>query len=119
MEGTGIGESTRIIPRAARFPIQTLLHFRGKGEEQWREGETVNISRSGLLFRSLQPLSVKTPVEMSFELPVELSEGPAATVICRGEVVRTVLPAASDESPVQAATIRDYRLVHRSSGHEA
>lgn len=113
------GRSSLLTERAPRFAIHTRLRFRAQGGERWMEGEMVNISRSGVLFRASQPLMVSTPLEMTFELPVELSEGPAATVNCQGVVVRTVLPAASDQSPELAATIRDYRLIHRGSKHHA
>jgi PilZ domain len=111
--------SSPLTERAPRFPIHTLLRFRERGDEHWQEGETVNISRSGVLFRASQMVSVRTPLEMTFELPLELSEGPAATVSCQGVVVRTMLPAASDQGHELAATIQDYRLVHRGSRHDA
>ncbi len=118
MESTGTRHNREITPRAPRFPIQGLLQFRVKGEEQWEEGQTVNISRSGVLFRASQLLAVRTPLEMTFELPAGLTKRPAATVICHGEVARTVMPATSDQAPVLAATIREYRLAHSSEGHE-
>jgi hypothetical protein len=119
MQSAKCQETNPFKPRASRFPIHTLLHFRAKGEAQWKEGETVNISRSGVLFRAPQVMSVRTPLEMIFELPVELAEGPAATVRCQGVVARTVLPAASDDAPVLAATISGYRLEHRPSEQPA
>jgi PilZ domain len=118
--GMGVsGRTSLLTERAPRFAIHTRLRYRARGGEQWNDGEMVNISRSGLLFRASQSLRVRTPLEMTFELPVELSEGPAATVNCQGVVVRTVQPAASDQSPELAATIRDYRLIHRSSTRDA
>lgn len=116
--GTVWSEGTaQFVSRAPRFPIQTSLRFRIRDEKQWQQAETVNISRTGILFRAREWVPVMTPMEMRFELPVEISDGVASVVVCQGEVVRTVLPAASDESPALAASIRDYRFVRRPAGH--
>ncbi len=117
MESAETQERNQFTPRAPRFPIQAPLQFRVKGEGQWKEGQTVNISRSGVLFRASQLLAVRTPLEMTFELPAGLAEGPAATVTCQGEVVRTVMPAASDQGAETAATIQCY-LMQRPAGPE-
>jgi pilus assembly protein Flp/PilA len=97
--------------RAQRFPIRTDLHFRTPGEGDWLEGETENISRSGVLFHAPAPLEVNAPIELSFMLPVDVSGESGALVLCRGQVVRTLLPAASDAPPTMAAKFSEYRLL--------
>jgi hypothetical protein len=87
------------------------LHFRTPGESDWLEGETENISRSGVLFHAPAPVDVSTPIEMSFMLPVDMSGQSGALVLCRGRVVRTLLPAASDDPPAMAAKFSEYRII--------
>jgi hypothetical protein len=102
--------------RAPRYPLRIPLRYRSSSDPQWREGHTENISRSGVLFRTDRSMPLQTPIEMLLALPVEIAGGgTAATVICRGRVVRT--EELRDEStgrpcPVVAATIAGYRLAH-------
>ena len=98
------------IPRAQRFPIHTTLRYRPSGESEWQEGETVNISRTGVMFRAERLVAEQTPVEMSFELPVEIADDSAAIIFCQGEIVRTIMPPASDAPPAIAARILEYRF---------
>jgi len=61
-------------------------------------------------------MPLQTPIEMLLALPAEVGGGEdAATVICRGRIVRTELPKGAendDERPAVAATIAGYRLAH-------
>ncbi len=98
-------------PRAERFPIHISVRFRPPGEEEWLEGETENISRTGVLFRAPIPLDVNTPVELQFGLPVEVGGEHGAMVLSLGRIVRTILPADRDASPTMAAKLLDYRIV--------
>jgi PilZ domain len=98
------------IPRAQRFSIQTPLRYRESGDSTWQEGETVNISRTGVLFRTQRTIASRTPLELSFELPIEVASLSGATVICQGEVVRTVMPPTSDDAAAVAARILEYQL---------
>lgn len=77
------------IPRARRYEIGTVIRFRARGEREWHEGLTENISISGLLIRSARALDPKTAIEMRFFLPVELDGECAAEVFCRGFVIRS------------------------------
>jgi len=65
-----------------------------------------NISRSGVLFRTPAVLDVDTEVDICFVLPLPRAR-PA--VLCRGRVVRTVLPAEG-RPPGLAVTIARYRF---------
>jgi hypothetical protein len=105
--------------RAPRFPLRIPLKYRSSGDPQWREADTENISRSGVLFRTDHPMPPRTPIEMLLALPVELAGGgAAATVICRGRIVRTEAAGATNDDstgdgrPAVAATIAGYRLAH-------
>jgi hypothetical protein len=102
--------------RAPRYPLRIPLRYRPSGDQQWREGRTENISRSGVLFRTDHLMPLQTPIEMLLALPAEVGGGEdAATVICRGRIVRTEVPKGAendDERPAVAATIAGYRLAH-------
>ena len=104
-------------PRAQRFDIQLPLCYRASGETAWHDGRTQNISHTGLLFWVEQLMEVHTPVEISFEMPVEIGGESGAGVKCHGEIVRTVLPATNDAQPALAARISQYQFIrgHRRS----
>lgn len=90
MESDQIIDSTNPeIPRARRYEIGTAIRFRVRGERDWQEGLTENISVSGLLIRSGRALDPRTAIEMRFFLPVELDGECAAEVFCRGFVIRS------------------------------
>src|ERR1700742_1921700 len=76
-------------PRARRYEIGTSIRFRARGEREWHEGLTENISISGVLIRTGRALDPKTAIEMRFFLPVELDGESAAEVFCRGFVIRS------------------------------
>jgi hypothetical protein len=97
--------------RAPRFPIHMCLRYRVPGENAWLEGETENISRSGVLFRPCAPLDVNTPLEVGLVLPEEAGGEAGALMLCQARVVRTLLPAASDAPPALAAKFLEYRIV--------
>jgi hypothetical protein len=84
--------------RARRYEIGTLIRYRVRGEREWREGVTENISISGVLIHTSHALEPNTSIEMRFLLPVELEGEFAAEVFCRGLVVR------SSGHPEQAGT---------------
>ena len=105
------GRTSNGISRAPRFSIQIPLRYRPSGEIGWSEGRTENISRSGVLFEAEQIIGVETRVEISLMLPMEIAGEAGAEVVCRGQIVRTVLPPATDAPPELAARILDYRFV--------
>jgi len=55
------------VDRAARHELRIPLRYRLGGQEDWRQGETVNISESGLLFSSNEMLEVDASVEITFQ----------------------------------------------------
>jgi hypothetical protein len=100
--------TTGVAPRAPRFEISTPILFRQAGDEAWREGQTRNISRTGVLLEAGEPgLQAGTPVEFAFSL----SPAPHATgahVVCRGHVSR--LAGSVGGTQCLAATIDDYQF---------
>jgi hypothetical protein len=98
--------------RAHRFALDLRLRYRSPGEKQWHEGRTENISRSGVLFRTEEVLDIGTEIEMTFVLPTPAAPAaPAApAILCRGRVVRTILPGGDERRPGLAVTISRYRF---------
>ena len=98
-------------PRAQRFDLRVPVRYRAFGGDDWHEGSTENMSRTGLLFRTDRLLPVSTSIEMLVALPI----GPGgAEIRCRGRVVRTLPSAAPDSLPAVAATISTYRFLSGS-----
>ncbi len=76
--------------RAQRFPLHLSMRFRQAGAGAWCLGETENISRSGVLFRSDHPVDVEVPVELRLAIPTMATGNESAEIWCRGRVVRSV-----------------------------
>jgi hypothetical protein len=95
--------------RAQRFAVSIPLRYRERGQQEWSEGYTENISSSGVLFRGTKETGPRTPIEMSLRLQVN-HEG-AAEVICQGTLVRVSPGDGTEAQPAMAATITHYRFV--------
>lgn len=106
------------LPRALRFDLHVPVCFRAKGQQDWRQGRTENMSRSGVLFSSTEALSPEDDVEMVFVLPVSTGNDGAVVLSCQGRVVRAVEPSASS-SPFQlAATFLKYQFLRPAVAEE-
>ncbi|PYQ38627.1 MAG: hypothetical protein DMF77_23605 [Acidobacteria bacterium] len=99
--------------RAPRLPLNLQLRYRSVGAARWHEGRVENISRSGVLFRATDLVDVDVQVEITVLLPVRPS---ASAIVCRGRIVRTVLPGGSERRPGLAATISRYRFRRDKDG---
>ncbi len=99
-------------PRAQRFYIHLPLRYRRLGEQEWHEGTTENISRSGLLFEADELLQPAAQLEINLVLPAEIAGLSSTEVVCRGEVVRTVEHRGETVSPALAARILQYHFQH-------
>lgn len=102
------------VPRERRLRHRVSVLFRIAGREEWMEGETENISRSGLLFRSSTPLEAGSGIELIFEMPHELTGDDDARVVCEGSLVRVEQAPAtrSKKQPsfLVACSIAQYRF---------
>ena len=98
------------IPRASRFGVQLQVRYRTAGDLDWRVGFTINISRSGVLFRPEGVVEPKMPIDMILVLPGGVAGEPPSRLRCQGEVVRTTPAAEADVAPTVAAAVGDYRL---------
>ena len=61
------GQPAHWAKRALRHDLRLPIRYRREGEEDWRLGETVNISQSGLLFSSNEMLEINARIEITFQ----------------------------------------------------
>ncbi|MGB6130399.1 MAG: PilZ domain-containing protein [Acidobacteriaceae bacterium] len=106
------------VARARRYPIGTVLRYRVRGEQEWREGVMENISISGVLIHASQVLETNTLVELRFALPVELNNEVAAEVLCRGWVVRSAPRSGPAGSVSMAVRIAHSRFLRQMTKKE-
>lgn len=76
--------------RAHRYEIRTDIRFRPEAVQNWHLGQTENISDTGLLVRSPEPLPIDTAIQLELYAPVPLSGIAKAPLICSGRVVRSM-----------------------------
>jgi hypothetical protein len=94
-------------PRATRYNLEAEVVYRRIGEGSWCEGRTLNVSRSGVLFRSSAPvLPEATRVEFILLLP-SLGLPGRSRVQCQGKIVRHCI-RQEDGGCAMAATIDAY-----------
>jgi len=96
--------------RAERFAIRLPVRYREPHSSGWFEGETENISGSGVLFRTESLLSPKTTVEMRLALPVALKDEAPCEIVCKGIIVRLEQSDIRGMQPALAVAIQDYRF---------
>ncbi|MGD0566789.1 MAG: ATP-binding protein [Candidatus Sulfotelmatobacter sp.] len=105
--------------RAQRFQLHLPLKYRRLDEKNWHDGETRNISRSGLLFQAEDLLQPNVVLEINLVLPAEIAGLSPTEVVCKGEVVRTVQPDSEKMPPALAAKILQYHFQHGSQVPQA
>jgi len=103
-----------ILSRAPRFQLRLPLKYRQLDEDKWHDGQTKDISRSGLLFQAEDLLQPHVILEINLVLPPEIAGLSPTEVVCRGEIVRTVQPAGEGLTPALAARILQYHFQHGS-----
>jgi PAS domain S-box-containing protein len=102
------------LSRAQRFQLHLPLKYRRLDEQKWHDGETRDISRSGLLFQAEDLLQPNVLLEINLVLPAEIAGLSPTEVVCRGEVVRAVEPNGEKMPPALAAKILQYHFQHGS-----
>jgi len=98
--------------RAQRFQLHLPLRYRRLGEKTWHDGQTENISRSGMLFQADQSLQPSVQLEINLVLPAEIAGLSATEVVCRGEIVRAIKTNGGNEGLALAARILQYHFQH-------
>ena len=108
-KGKESAPARKMVPRDARFVLESPLLYRPTGTLNWYKGTIQNVSPSGVLFQAEKVMPRDCPIEMSFSLPAEVGSKRRIQIFCWGQVARSVLPNASDASPSLAAKIVRYR----------
>ena len=99
--------------RARRFVLHLPVYFRQPHSSTWLEGTTENISYTGVLFRSPNPMLPETTLELRLQLASGAKLNHASEIRCKGQVVR-VEQRSEPETPIAlAVAISDYRIVRR------
>lgn len=94
-----MGESSGSAPRAlhissvrlerpARQELRIPLRFRMEGQKEWLPGETVNLSKNGLLFSADVLMEIDAKIEITFHTSDIPAPGPGSR---RAQIVRRVL----------------------------
>lgn len=75
---------------AIRFPIERQLKFSdlGKRNKERGQGETVNLSSSGVLFTTNKVMVVGRPLELNISWPGRFDSGTPLVLIIRGHIIR-------------------------------
>lgn len=101
--------ATQELRCAVRFPLTLPMIVVSAGRE--RPAITCNVSASGVLFETEQPITVGESIRFSLRMPgAILGIHRDILVECRGRVVRCSM---SYTQPQVAATIDDYRFVEQ------
>jgi hypothetical protein len=108
------------FPRAPRLPLRAPVTIRSSPGAAWADGWTVNISRSGVLFRVPLGHVPEGDVEFVISLSRGALQGPGVPLLpdlhCRGRIIRST--TALDGETMVAASIRRQslrRVEHGSS----
>ena len=100
--------------RAPRFRLCLPIQYRPAGAPEWHPGTTLNISRSGVLFRCTRSKAHEDERALTAEVPVEikilLSGSPAGVgeLTCEGWIVRLETP--DEDSLAVAAKFSDHEF---------
>lgn len=76
------------IERPRRYPIQSPLQYRMRGERVWHSGISRNISETGILFKGEGALSNGAHFEARLTLPMESSQHGQISITFQAMVVR-------------------------------
>jgi hypothetical protein len=97
-------------PRATRYDMSAPFLYRCAGEATWLAGRTVNVSRTGVLFRSVLP-AVPAPTRIEFVLMLPSLGLPGRSLVqCQGRIVRCCASSDAGECGI-AATIDAYEFL--------
>ena len=96
--------------RAPRYSLPIAILYRTPGDPTWQEGQTENISRSGVLFRAARAIESNTVVELMLEIPNFIATSVEGPAICRGRIVRAVAPSLLEDRPAFAAAVLEFEL---------
>ncbi len=92
------------VPRAQRFPLEVPIRFRSPADACWHSGTTVDMGRTGILFRTEQHVALDVTLDMCIELPGDIGTEFREMMIFRGRVARRInLPSSHGPNWVAVA----------------
>jgi hypothetical protein len=94
--------------RPARVQLQVPVRYRIIGED-WREGHTRNISRTGVLIGADETPRLGAEADVVLTLPAGIFGDTAGEFLCTGAVIRLVT-ATAESGPGFAVMFRKFRL---------
>ena len=107
---------SKTVGRARRFALHLRVYYRELNGQEWLEGRTENISRTGMLFTCAAPFGVDTVVELKIQLAAGVGkEDHPAEVLCKGTVVRVEQMGGVDAPTALAVEIHPYRITRGNS----
>ena len=71
-----------IAYRAQRFPLKLNLNYRKIGMREWKRAKTINISRSGILFKAKDHLVINDKLDIRIQMPLK------AMISCHASLMR-------------------------------
>lgn len=84
--------------RAIRFPLEMDLCYRNVvRRDSWNKGQSINISSSGLLMRTDDPLPQGMEIEVAIQWPKKLDDRVPLQLIVKGRVARVLQSGAAIE----------------------
>lgn len=99
------------VGRARRFGLHLRVYYRELNGQEWFEGWTENISRTGMLFVCTAPFRVDAVVELRLLLAAGVGkEDHPAEVLCKGTVVRVEQMGGLNALTAMAVAIHPYRI---------
>jgi hypothetical protein len=104
------------VGRARRFALHLRVYYRELDGQEWFEGWTENISRTGMLFMCTAPFRLDTVLELRLQLAAGIGkEDPPAEVLCKGTVVRVERMTRLDAPTALAVAIHPYRITRANA----
>ena len=85
---TRVQAKVKWLARARRHPISIPIRYKRPGTPDWHIGEIQNISESGIYVAGEEMLPERCRLEMTFEMPIQISSKHESPVLCSGRVSR-------------------------------
>jgi hypothetical protein len=95
--------------RAARYPVEVPLTYQAAPDGDWLEGRSMNVSDSGLLFSTANPI-LPANARIGLRLQLSLVHPGAADIACSGHIVRGRFGDGAPDLSVMAAAFDHIEL---------
>lgn len=102
--------SQEIFTRADRYKLKTPIRYRRSGQMGWRNGTTVNLSKSGVLFLADAAIPAGTSIEVVITLPQKTENNEPKTLAASAMVAGERHAEKGEKGHRIAARILNYSL---------